>query len=56
MNPWPKKEVTLVCESVIYLIDLLKAKEKGIKKLIDQHIIYIKDFNYLKYNGAEIIP
>lgn len=56
VNPWPEKEVKLVCESTKYLINLLKAKEKGIKKLIDQHIIYIKDFNYLKYNGAEIIP
>jgi len=56
IKPWPKEQRKLVCKSIKYLIDLLKNKEQGIKKLIKLNIIDIKDFNYLKYNGAEIIP
>jgi len=56
VKPWPKEQRGLVCESTKYLIDLLKAKEEDIKKLIKLNIIHIKDFDYLQYNGAEIIP
>jgi len=54
--PWPEDQVNLVCKSTKYLIDLLKQKEEAIKKLINNNIIRRKDFDYLKYNGAEIIP
>lgn len=56
LHPWPKEQRELVCESTKYLIDLLKAKEQDIKKLIKLNIIHISDFDYLHYNGAEIIP
>ena len=56
VKPWPKSQRDLVCDSTKYLIDLLLEKEEVIKKLINNNIICKKDFNYLKYNGAEIIP
>lgn len=56
VKPWPKEQRELVCESIKYLIDLLKEREEDIKNLINNNIIHIKDFDYLHYNGAEIIP
>lgn len=56
IQPWPKNQRKYICEATKYLIDLLLAKEEDIKKLIKLNIIYKRDFDYLKYNGAEIIP
>ena len=56
VNPWPEEEVKYVCLTVAALIDFVKEKMPKIKKLIDQNIITKEDFQYLKYNGTEIIP
>jgi len=56
LNPWPKDQTKLVCKTVKTTVSLLKSKIPTIKKLIEQGIIYKKNFLYEKYNGAEIIP
>jgi len=56
LNPWPKKQRALVCNTIKHLIRGLQRKEKEIKKLISTKKINLKDFDFVRYNGAEIIP
>ncbi len=56
LNPWPKNEKKQLCKNTIFLIEELQKNTKLIKKLINAKILSKKDFHYLKYNGAEIIP
>jgi uncharacterized protein len=53
---WPREGQELICKTIIYLIDFLRDNIPKIKKLIDEGIIKLEDFNYEKYFGPEIIP
>jgi len=53
---WPKQGDELICSTIKYLIDELKKRETEIRKLISDKAISIKDFDYEKYFGPEIIP
>ncbi|MFA5174249.1 MAG: TIGR04084 family radical SAM/SPASM domain-containing protein [Candidatus Pacearchaeota archaeon] len=53
---WPEKGDEMICNTIKFLINLLKEKENEIKQLIDKKIIKKSDFFYEKYFGPEIIP
>jgi len=48
---WPKEGEELICKSVKFLIDALKERAEEVRGLID-----IRDLDYEKYFGPEIIP
>lgn len=56
LNPWPKEQRALVCGTVKHLIKTLQKNENKIRKLITTKRIALQDFNFIRYNGAEIIP
>jgi uncharacterized protein len=53
---WDEYQYTLVCDTVKNLLDTLKEEEPRVKHLIRRGKITQSDFEYLKYNGCEIIP
>ena len=53
---WPKKGEELICKTIKHLIDELKRQIPTIKELIDKDVVKVKDFEYEKYFGPEIIP
>jgi sulfatase maturation enzyme AslB (radical SAM superfamily) len=55
-NLWPDEGDEMICDTIKFLIDNLKGKENEIKNLIKRKIIKLKDFDYEKYFGPEIIP
>lgn len=56
LSPWPKEGREEVCNAIKNLISSLKAIKPDVERLIKKRVITLKDFDYLKYNGAEIIP
>jgi len=55
-NLWPEEGDKLICKTIKNLIEEIKKKITIIKELINQNIISLKDFEYEKYFGPEIIP
>ena len=53
---WPRDGEQLVCKTIKHLIDELKEKQEEIENLIEKSVIKLKDFEYEKYFGPEIIP
>jgi len=53
---WSKEEYGLVCGTVRNLVDAITKKFPKIRKLIENRRISLKDFEFMKYNGCEIIP
>jgi uncharacterized protein len=53
---WPVEGQELICKTVEYLIDSLRARIGEINELIGSGKISLKDFEYEKYFGPEIIP
>lgn len=53
---WNDKDYSKVCYTVEQLIEAVKAELPRIQHLINQKRISLKDFDYVKYNGCEIIP
>jgi len=53
---WDEWQYALVCDTVKNLVDSLKEVEPRIRRLIGAGKIRLSDFDYLKYNGCEIIP
>ncbi len=53
---WDDKQYALVCSTVKNLINSLKSVEPKVERLISEGKVKIADFDYLKYNGSEIIP
>jgi putative peptide-modifying radical SAM enzyme len=57
VKPWNGDEgFRITCKTIRNLINKLKSVKNRIKKLISDKIITIEDFDFIKYNGAEIIP
>jgi len=56
MKRWDNEEYKLVCDTVRNLVDAVKAQVPRIRDLIDSRRISLKDFQYVRYNGCEIIP
>ncbi|MCW4025692.1 MAG: TIGR04084 family radical SAM/SPASM domain-containing protein [Candidatus Bathyarchaeota archaeon] len=53
---WKDEEYAFVCQTVENLADSVKAQIPRIQSLIENKKISLSQFDYVKYNGAEIIP
>jgi uncharacterized protein len=53
---WSDEAYSKVCGTVAELVAAVKAEVPRIKNLIEKGKLQLKDFDYLKYNGCEIIP
>lgn len=53
---WPKEGDEMICNSIKFLINKLKSQLPKIEKAIQNKKISLKDFEYEKYFGPEIIP
>jgi len=55
-NRWNREEYTTVCNTVKGLINAVNMELPRIKRLIAERKVGLKDFEFVKYNGCEIIP
>ena len=53
---WSDSEYAAVCNTVRSLVNALTSELPRIRRLIADGRIRLSDFDYVKYNGAEIIP
>jgi uncharacterized protein len=53
---WTNEAYGLVCNTVRVLLDAMKGEMPRIKELISSGRIRRSDFEFMKYNGCEIIP
>ena len=53
---WPPEAHDLVCKTVRNLIDATSKEMQRMRKLIENGKINLRDFEFMKYNGCEIIP
>jgi putative peptide-modifying radical SAM enzyme len=53
---WSTKDYSLVCDTVRNLVDAVAKEAPRIRKLMENGRISLKDFEFMKYNGCEIIP
>jgi uncharacterized protein len=56
MKRWGPEEYSLVCKTADNLIEAVSDQLPRIQELIQNGKIKLKDFEYTKYNGCEIIP
>jgi len=55
-NRWSQEAYNLVCTTVRNMIKAVEDELPGIRELMGKGRISIEDFDYMKYNGCEIIP
>ena len=55
-DTWKKKQHSLICNTVRNLVDAIETELPRIKRLVKDQRIQLSDFEYMKYNGCEIIP
>ncbi len=55
-KPWGDEGYNIICTTIKNLINKLIEKKDEVSNLIASGIINIKDFDYFKYSGVEIIP
>jgi len=53
---WAAEDYTLVCNTVRNLIDAIAKELPRIRKNIENGRIRLNDFEFMRYNGCEIIP
>jgi len=53
---WPDNEYAAVCGTVKALVASVNREIPRIHKLIECGRLKIEDFDYLKFNGCEIVP
>jgi putative peptide-modifying radical SAM enzyme len=53
---WGTEDYSLVCNTVRNLVDAVAKEVPRIRKLMENRRISLKDFEFMKYNGCEIIP
>jgi putative peptide-modifying radical SAM enzyme len=53
---WTDEAYANVCHTVKALVDAVNSELPRIKRLIREEQVCLADFEYLKYNGCEIIP
>nr|MDO8109179.1 TIGR04084 family radical SAM/SPASM domain-containing protein [Candidatus Sigynarchaeota archaeon] len=56
LKPWGEDGFKKTCESIVYLINALKAVLPRIQALIDQGDLDASQLDYFQYNGCEIVP
>jgi putative peptide-modifying radical SAM enzyme len=53
---WGVEDYSLVCNTVRNLVDAVTKEVPRIRKLMENRRISLKGFEFMKYNGCEIIP
>ena len=53
---WSGEEYGKVCHTVAELVEAVKGEVPRIRRLLKNKKISLKDFDFIKYNGCEIIP
>jgi len=53
---WSDVAYSKVCHTVAELVEAVKAEFPRIQRLLKNEKVNIKDFDFIKYNGCEIIP
>ena len=53
---WSDEEYGKVCCTVASLVDAVKAELPRMQRLLASGKVSLKDFDYVKFNGSEIIP
>jgi len=53
---WSIEEYSIVCKTVRNFVEALVKELSRIRKSIEKGRINVKDFEFMKYNGCEIIP
>jgi uncharacterized protein len=53
---WSREAYSQVCGTVKGLVDAVEAEIAHINRLIDDGKVRLSDFDFMKYNGCEIIP
>jgi putative peptide-modifying radical SAM enzyme len=53
---WSSEAYSLVCDTVRNLVDVITKETPRITKLIEDEKVNLQDFEFMKYNGCEIIP
>jgi len=53
---WSIQDYSLVCNTIRNLVDAVAKEVPRIRKLMENRRISLKDFEFMKYNGCEIIP
>ncbi len=53
---WSDEAYGKVCHTVAELVEAVKTEFPRIQRLISERKISLKDFDFMKYNGCEIIP
>jgi uncharacterized protein len=53
---WSKDAYAAICNTVRALVNAVKTELPRIKRLIDDGKVRLSDFEFIKYNGCEIIP
>jgi sulfatase maturation enzyme AslB (radical SAM superfamily) len=56
LRRWDNEAYGLVCKTVRNLIEAVTEQMPRVKKLVESGKIRMSDFEYMKYNGCEIIP
>jgi uncharacterized protein len=56
MKRWSPQAYSLVCNTVRNLVETISQKIPEIQELITKGTVKFKDFEYIKFNGCEIIP
>ena len=53
---WSDEAYSKVCHTVAELVEAVKAEVPRIQRLLKNEKVNLKDFDFIKYNGCEIIP
>ena len=53
---WSDEAYGKVCHTVAELVEAVKTEIPRIQRLLNERKISLKDFDFIKYNGCEIIP
>jgi len=56
VKPWNDHGYEITCPTIRNLINSLVEVKPKVQALIDEKIIPLSDFDYIEYNGTEIIP
>lgn len=56
MKRWTPNAYSEVCNTVQNLIDAIQEQMPRIRRLIENGKIHFRDFEYIRFNGCEIIP
>ncbi|MGA2682069.1 MAG: TIGR04084 family radical SAM/SPASM domain-containing protein [Candidatus Bathyarchaeia archaeon] len=53
---WSNEQYSKVCQTIAELVGAVQTEEPRVQRLIKNGRVSLKDFDFVKYNGCEIIP